>query len=89
MSDYTVKPDTIARTVCLALALANQTLALFGKEKLPFVENDVYQFVTLICTFAAAAVSWWKNNSFTPPAIEADEYMKDLKSLDAMTFNEE
>ena len=29
---------------------------------------------------AAALVSWWKNNSFTPEAIEADDYFYKLKS---------
>ena len=28
----------------------------------------------------AALVSWWKNNSFTPEAIEADDYFYKLKS---------
>ena len=31
-------------------------------------------------TVAAALVSWWKNNSFTPEAIEADDYFYKLKS---------
>ena len=27
----------------------------------------------------AALVSWWKNNSFTPEAIEADDFLCQLK----------
>ena len=30
-------------------------------------------------TIATALVSWWKNNSFTPEAIEADDFLCQLK----------
>lgn len=75
-----IKPDTIARTIVLALALINQTLAILGKDKLPFVEDDIYQICSLIATFITSAVAWWKNNSFTKEAIEADAIKDDLKS---------
>lgn len=72
-----VKPDTIARTACLALALINQLLAIAGKGQFEFAENDIYQFVSLAATFITAAISWWKNNSFTQAAIEADKTFKE------------
>lgn len=36
----------------------------------------------MICTgftVGAALAAWWKNNSFTPEAIEADDFMTRLK----------
>ena len=30
-------------------------------------------------TVGAALAAWWKNNSFTPEAIEADDFMARLK----------
>ena len=74
-----VKADTIARTIVLFLALINQFLAVFGKEALPFANDEVYQLVSLIATFATSAVAWWKNNSFTKAAIEADAYKDERK----------
>lgn len=74
-----VTVDTIARTVCLALALINQVLAVAGKEAFEFTNDEVYQVVSLIATFATSAISWWKNNSFTKEAIEADAAMKTAK----------
>ena len=74
-----IKADTIARTVVLIMALVNQTLAIFGKEALPFADNTVYELVTLLCTIGASAWAWWKNNSVTQKALEADEYLKKLK----------
>ncbi len=74
-----VKADTIARTIVLFLALINQFLAVFGKEALPFANDEVYQLVSLIATFATSAVAWWKNNSFTKAAIKADTYKDEWK----------
>lgn len=74
-----VKPDTIARTIILILALVNQGLAVVGKGTITVCENDVYQFVSLAWTAGASAYAWWKNNSFTNAAQAADEYMAALK----------
>lgn len=75
-----ISKDTIARTICLALALINQILAIYGKETLSFTNDEVYQFVSLVATFGTAAVSWWKNNSFTQEAIEADKVLAEAKA---------
>lgn len=74
-----VKSETIARTVCLIIALLNQGLAIYGKEKLPITENEIYQVVSFIATTATTLWAWWKNNSFTPAAIKADEFKQKLK----------
>jgi SPP1 family holin len=63
----------------LILALANQVLAIYGKQKIPITEDEVYQLITLIITIGSAMWAWWKNNSFTQPAIKADEYMEKLR----------
>ena len=76
----TVKIDTIARTIVLFIALANQVLAIAGKEIFPVTEDQVYQIVTLIVTVGASVWAWWKNNSFTQNAIEADNVLAQLKS---------
>ena len=74
-----IKTETIIRTIVLILALANQVLAIYGKDKIPITEDEVYQLVTLIVTVVTSLWAWWKNNSFTQPAIKADEYMEMLR----------
>lgn len=74
-----VKTETIIRTIILILALANQALAVMGKEKIPITDDDVYQLVTLLITICTGMWAWWKNNSFTQPAIKADAYMEMLR----------
>ena len=74
-----IKKATIVRSVTLFFLLINQVLCAVGKNPLPFSEDAVYEFVSTLLTCAASLWAWWKNNSFTAPAIEADEYLKELK----------
>lgn len=74
-----IKPATIARTAVLALALANQILSVAGLSPLPIDSATLEPWVTTGLTTAAAVWAWWKNNSFTPEAIRADELLKEMK----------
>ena len=74
-----VKTDTIIRTIVLIIALANQFLAMFGREAFPVTEDQVYQIVTIIVTVGASVWAWWKNNSFTANAIRADEILENMR----------
>ena len=76
----TISAGTIARTACLLLALANQVLSALGKPVLPIESATVEQLVTAGITTVAALIAWWKNNSFTPAALEADKTFDRLKA---------
>ncbi len=71
-----ISSGTIARTIWLIVALANQCMIVMGRDVLPLAEDDVYQIVSIIFTIWASLSAWWKNNSFTRAAIVADEVMK-------------
>jgi len=74
-----ISAGTIARTIVLALALINQLLTVTGRAVLPITDEQVNTLVSTIWTVAASLWAYWKNNSLTPQAIEADAVMKDLK----------
>lgn len=74
-----ISPGTIARTICLALALINQLLTATGHSIIPIDDETVQALVSTAATVITALISWWKNNSFTQAAIEADIFMKRLK----------
>lgn len=74
-----VKTETIVRTVILIVALINQALTVAGKSLLPITDDQITEVITLAITIGASVWNWWKNNSFTQPAIKADEILKDLK----------
>ena len=71
-----VSAGTIARTVCLILALVNQVLVMFDMVPIDLAEDTVYEGVSIVFTVVTALVAWWKNNSFTTKAIEADKVLK-------------
>lgn len=73
-----IKPETVARTFVLVLALINQCLSAAGKSPLPIDNETLEQLVTAGITTAAALWAWWKNNSFTQNALKADVYMTNL-----------
>lgn len=77
-----VKKDTIIRTTILVIALLNQILTSSGHEVLPISDEEVNQVVTLAFTIGASIWAWWKNNSFTKAAIEADKVLKDKKGTE-------
>lgn len=77
--NYKIKTDTIIRTVVLIVALINQALTVAGKSLLPITDDQIAELITLVITIGASLWSWWKNNSFTKPAIQADEVLKRLK----------
>lgn len=79
-----MKPSkgTIARTIILALALVNQVLSICGKAVLPITDAQVEQVTSLIITIVTSVWSWWKNNSLTSAAIEADQLKDRLKKAE-------
>lgn len=71
-----ISKGTITRTILLVLALVNQGLTISGHSPIP-VDNDmVTQFISLGFTGVTSLIAWWKNNSFTSKAIEADKILK-------------
>ena len=70
-----VEKETLARTIVLAIALFNNILTMAGYNTLPFSDDEVYMGVTAVITVAASLWAWWKNNSFTQKAIEADKIL--------------
>lgn len=74
-----VDVGAIARTIVLVVALINQVLTMYGKNPLPFSDDEIYMAITTVFTVVATAIAWWKNNSFSQAAITADETLKELK----------
>lgn len=74
-----ITAGTIARTVCLILALVNQVLTVLGYNIINISDDTVNTLISTGFTVITAIAAWWKNNSFTNAAIEADRVMNELK----------
>ena len=78
----TVTPGTIARTLILALALINQILTASGHSIIAVSDDDINTLITTGFTVVSALIAWWKNNSFTRPALKADEVLREEKQCE-------
>lgn len=74
-----MKKETIIRTAVLALALLNQCMTAAGKPIIQVNEGEVNELISICFTVCTAIIAWWKNNSFTAEAIEADKYLAELR----------
>lgn len=68
-----IETGTIVRTAVLGLALANQILSATGHPIIPIEDAQLETLITTGLTVGASLVAWWKNNSFTTAALEADK----------------
>ena len=78
-NDRSFSAGTIARTAVLALALTNQVLSACGKPLLPIQSDQLEHLVTAGITTVTSLIAWWKNNSFTAAALEADKAYDRIK----------
>ena len=74
-----MKKETIIRTAVLGVALFNQVLMMNGKSIFPLTDAEISEAIGIGFTVVTAVVAWWKNNSFTREAIEADKYLQELR----------
>ena len=79
-SIMTISAGTIARTICLCLALVNQILTATGHSVINISDESINTLISTGFTIVTAIVAWWKNNSFTQSSLKADEVMRELKS---------
>ena len=75
MKKINITKGTLIRTILLVLALINQILVVFGKSPIPIDDDTVTNLISTVWTVIASLISWWKNNSFTKKAIEADKVL--------------
>ena len=76
MKKINITKGTLIRTILLVLALINQILAVFGKSPIPIDDDTLTNLISTAWTVIASLIAWWKNNSFTKKAIEADEVLR-------------
>lgn len=74
-----MRKETLIRTAVLGLALFNQILMMNGKSIFPLTDTEISEAIGIGFTVVTAVIAWWKNNSFTRPAIEADRYLEELR----------
>lgn len=77
-----ISKGTIVRTVMLAIVILNMILQHFGFDLINVSESQVLAFVEMLIELAVIIVAWWKNNSFSEKARQADAYLKELREAE-------
>lgn len=70
-----VTAQTWARTLVLVLALISQLAVILGKRSEAIDIDQWQEYATYILTVIGSVWSWWKNNSFTDKAQDADNVL--------------
>lgn len=70
-----VTVQTWARTIVLLLALISQLCVILGKKTEAIDVDQWQEYVTYGLTVIGSIWAWWKNNSFTQKAQEADNIL--------------
>ena len=80
MEKLNVTRETIIRTIICAIALVNSLLIIAGHKTINVGDETVEQGVSFLFTLSTTVWGFWKNNSFTQPALNGDKLMKEMKS---------
>lgn len=84
-----ISKGTIIRTIALAVVLLNMVLKALGKPLIDYDEGTVMYWLEYGIEIAVILVTFWKNNSFSPAAIKADEILKQLKAEEPESESDE
>lgn len=71
-----VTVQTWARSIVLLLALVSQLCVILGKRSEAIDVDQWQEYVTYALTVIGSIWAWWKNNSFTQQAQDADNILK-------------
>ena len=78
MNNFNFKGVTIqtwVRTIVLIIALIGQLLVILGRKTEAINIDQWTEYVTYAVTAISSIWAWWKNNSFTQKAQEADNIL--------------
>jgi SPP1 family holin len=74
-----ISKGTIVRTAMLFVVVLNIILKQFNIDVLNVSESEILSLIEAVIEVAVIAVGFWKNNSYTQKAIEADEFLRKLR----------
>lgn len=76
----TEKKKALFRLSLMLIPIINGILVTFGWSPLPFEGEEIEAAVSMIAGLGFGVWAWWKNNSMTPEAIEAQKVLEELKA---------
>lgn len=74
--------EAVARLLVALVPVANIVLIEFGKNPLPFTQDQVSVGISSVISVLGIFWAWWKNNNMTRAAQSLQETLDELKEID-------
>lgn len=87
--EYTISKSTIVRTILVILVIVNIVLERIGIDVIPADEYTITMIVETLIEIAVIIVGFWKNNSYSKAAIEADAFLNKLRTEGSVDESED
>ncbi len=71
--------STWARLAALVISFLNLALRCLGFDTMRFSDSEVSSALSIALAAVCALAAYWKNNSFTSAALEADRVLREMK----------
>lgn len=75
-----IEKSTIIRTILFALVIINFILERCGIDIIPADEYTITMFVEYLIEIGILICGFWYNNSYSPKALKAQNYLKELRN---------
>ena len=76
------RTEAVARLLVALVPVANIVLIEFGKNPLPFTQDQVSVGISSVVSVLGIFWAWWKNNNMTRAAQSVQETLDELKEID-------
>lgn len=76
------RTEAVARLLVALVPVANIVLIEFGKNPLPFTQDQVSVGISSVISVLGIFWAWWKNNNMTRAAQSLQETLDELKEID-------
>lgn len=76
------RTEAVARLLVALVPVANIVLIEFGKNPLPFTQDQVSVGISSVVSVLGIFWAWWKNNNMTRAAQSLQETLDELKEID-------
>lgn len=77
-----VTKGTLVRTILTAVVLVNIILKAVGMNPINIDEGSLVSGIECLVNLGVIAIGFWKNNSFSNEAKNADFYLQKLRNFD-------
>ncbi len=82
INNLKITKGTVVRTILIVVVLVNTALKACGRPLINIDEGSLASGIECLTNLGVIAIGFWKNNSFSNEAKNADFYLQKLRNFD-------